>query len=498
MNQVSLLLAAMLFLTGVSNSSAAQVERDDLQAELAALDRLMRASRMPAALEKVDLIVASPGFATLQEQQQFRVLVAGGSIAGSRRDYEKAHAFFKQATKFAMADANIFRARGDSARIVGDHLDAAESFMIAFEKWPDQWTKSDQNALFDISRRMFSTESVEAQYEFLNRLYSANFKVMPDEEPSGLWQEFVRLLLKNNENARASIVAGRVTNPYALLGMRIDREFDVLREVNPALLDVSGAAAKHVDQLARRAEVSPDEVQVQIAYLDALYTDGRYEAVVTAANPIIARAQSAEGRARLDMPDEVAWILDYMARALFALDRGGEAIEALVAARQIPEHGRDNVSHTINLAFAYCDTGQYREALDTLDLLGTPSPYGRMQGMIVRHCAARGLGNDEELQRTLEYVTEQKTDSPLDYLETLLLNDRLDEAANYLVGMLDAQERKTSALLRLQKFSVPAHLPESTRLIDGRLAEIALRPEVKAAIDRVGRIEEFSISRPLR
>lgn len=492
------LVTAVVALAAAPDAGSAEAERGGLEAEVARLEELTRASRMPAALRKVDFIVGSPGFVDLQERQQYRVLVIGGSIAASRREYEKAHELFTRATGLSLADSSAFKARGDAARSVGKVFDAADSFMVAYERWPQQWTKRDEDLVLNTIRRMFASEGQEVQYEVLNRLYSANFKGIPDEEPSGLWQEFARLLIRNKENGRAAIVAGRVNHPHVLISMRADREFDGLREVNPALLDVAAAAENLVIQATRNAEEFPEQVVVQTAYVSALYIAGRYDEVVSAANRLIENAQSAEGRSKLDMPDEIAWILDYKSRALFALDRESEAIETLVSARQIPENGRENVSHAINLASAYCVAGQYRKALDTLDLLGSPSPYGRLQVMLVRHCAARGTDNRGEMERAFAYVEDNKEVSPLDYLEMLLLTDRIDDAATYLVGMLDGEAERTGALQRLQVFDLPAHLSESTRLIDARLAEIAVRPEVKAAIDKVGRVERFAVSRPLR
>jgi len=73
---------------------------------------------------------------------------------------------------------------------------------------------------------------------------------------------------------------------------------------------------------------------------------------------------------------------------------------------------------------------------------------------------------------------------------------RLDEAATIYLGALDSEDWRGPALLLAQEYPPTLHETQIGRDLASQWQLLLERPQVRAAILRVGRIESFDIVRP--
>jgi hypothetical protein len=221
---------------------------------------------------------------------------------------------------------------------------------------------------------------------------------------------------------------------------------------------------------------------------------GLYEDMLKTAADAMSRIQAAPAKEPpYDDMDKVIWILDNRARALAALQRWSEAEKEVREAADRKEGGDRNVSNIINLAWFYAEAGRSDEALATLlDIGQDMSAYGFMQMHGVRYAAALQRGDAQIANESLAYIVEHRNDAMDLWQWTLVRANRLDEAAALLIERLRDPMLRGQALDDLQDYANPP--PQAQRAVwNARWIEIRERPDVRRAIDAVGRIEKFGI-----
>jgi len=189
------------------------------------------------------------------------------------------------------------------------------------------------------------------------------------------------------------------------------------------------------------------------------------------------------------------WLLDARARALCGLSRWDEGAAQLMSARFLPESGNANVSQTINLAGLYNDMAKPKEAKQTLvDLTAEgASAYGFMQVAIERLSSADQLGDTAEVEKQLGFLREHRDDSLASLQRGLISANRQDEAAQLLISRLQDPDQRGDALMEVQKYKLPP-LPKRAEQWRKRWNAVVARPDVVAAINKVGVVSEWPLS----
>lgn len=180
----------------------------------------------------------------------------------------------------------------------------------------------------------------------------------------------------------------------------------------------------------------------------------------------------------------------------YELGRTDDARTAYRAAITAGERGQRNISQAINFAGWLEAEGRPGEAIDLLRATGPDlTPHGHMAVASVMACAAEQLGDANALGLAMTYLREHERDNVAARARALLCVNDIDSAAALYVRRLRDPVEYADALLELQIYRAPAHQLPGQAIRAQRRARLRERPEVRAAVGAVGRIEEVPLPR---
>ena len=156
-----------------------------------------------------------------------------------------------------------------------------------------------------------------------------------------------------------------------------------------------------------------------------------------------------------------------------------------------------NVSQLINLGGLYADLGLPDKAADTIVELGNMSPFGRMQLESVKLRIAVAKNDAAAIAASMDYQREHRADAIATWEDALLLCGKLDEAASLLIERLQKPAWRNAALVDMQHYADVTETP-TEKLIHDRWNTVTARPDVQAAMQKVGRVERFHMAAALR
>ena len=306
-----------------------------------------------------------------------------------------------------------------------DDTAVAEALTVLARRWPDRLGEIDQDYLTNLLRTADRLPR-GTRLALLQALYVAHWK--RDVEPSDFWRDLVLLLIEEGKSDEAVDVSARITDPRVLVDMRADRRFDALVAAHPERFDVDAAAIREIEALQVKDE-DAKSLRVKSLLMAALMRRRHAAAALAIADEAIADIRATNYPERLygDYLSEHATLLSQRAFALMDLGRWDEALEQLTEATREFEHDRDNVSGAIDLAGFECDLGRPAEARSVLaQLTSSLSPFGTMQMESVRLDAAIQEGDAAQVERSLHYLREHRSDAPFAYLSALIVANQLD------------------------------------------------------------------------
>ncbi len=439
-------------------------------------------------------VIRSRVFEQLESPERHWALFAAGLVALDLDKAAEAHPLLVRACAMPEADGDDWIGRLNAARLLNQREDAVLSLTQVARRWPASLQELDYRVVWELYGNAHYMPKGEAiLYDLLDGLYAANWKLPEGIEPSYMWRDLATLELDRKNFARAQDVVSRVQSPHVVVSMRIDRRFDGLREAVPQYFDVDAAAANELAMRRSIVQRSPRSLDAIVQLTYSQLGAGLYEEMLKTAAEVMTRIETAPAREPpYDDMDKVIWILDNRARALAALQRWSEAEKDVRDAADRKENGERNVSNIINLAWFYAEANRNDEALAVLLDLGEMSPYGHMQMHGARYIAALQKGDAVIAGESLEYLDKHRKDSLDMWQWTLVRANRLEEAAELLIQRLRNPTLRGGALDDLQDYANPP--PQAQRAVwNARWREIRNRPDVRRAIDAVGRIESFRI-----
>ena len=459
------------------------------------------AQKYPDATREIDSALQKPEFAAIPRKDQYRTFLFAAVAAQGREDYLGAHEFAVIATGYPDADGETWVMRTRYAYWVDNYADAGSSLTTVATQFPASLSDFGAQTVLRIAYQMRDDKKLAAErLELLNALFGAGFTGDFQTEPADLWRELALDAVQRKDQKRAAEVLRRITNPNALVNMRIDRRFDALVQAEPRSFDVAAAARAEVRRWQRVMTANPRKLEPVTRYMSALQAVGNHEEVVALADRILAKQAGGtkEKPAFDDEKDELNWVHDLRARGLRSLGRWDDALAAQVKARAMRETSSDKVSQAINLGSFYASLKRPDEALQALeglDWANSMSPYGRMQYQAVRLRAYLDKGDRAEAEKVFAYMRENK-DAARDTWQFAMLEwgDTDGAAAQYISRLRDPEER-TQALYAAQDFLEPPRMPRDA---ESHVRWLALldRKDVSAAIDLVGRREKHPIYDP--
>ena len=138
----------------------------------------------------------------------------------------------------------------------------------------------------------------------------------------------------------------------------------------------------------------------------------------------------------------------------------------------------------LNLAHLLIDMDRPADAVEVLDSVGPMSGYGKMVEQMARLRAYVAIGDDAGAQATLAYLSDHRNDSPSHYQSALLKVGQDDAAAAVLIGRLENLATRVEVLESYQRYGEQSE-------DDDAPAGLLARSDVRAALERVGRIESY-------
>ncbi len=356
---------------------------------------------------------------------------------------------------------------------------------VVAERWPQLLPQSLQG---------LDSAPEPVRYQVLTGLF--NFSMAHEPLPaSGWWRDLALLQLARGERTAAVTTLARVQNGYVAVSVAADRRFDPVWPEVQARLNVQSAAQRGVDAAAKRAQANPDKIQPLNELAALLGASLMTEQVLQVADTAVEQVSKWGENAYSDYDPEYSQLLDQRAGALAATGRWDAAVIQLQAASQLPENGAENVSQVIDLASLYNDLGRSAEARATLAKLkpDNTSTVGLMQFQMETLRAARAAGDAHAAEAAFEYLAKHRLDALDVYQEALLVADREEDGAKLLIQRLTDPRTRSAALLAVQTYQESALTPLQQEKLNRRQALIA-RADVKAAVDRVGRVGSYPLA----
>jgi tetratricopeptide (TPR) repeat protein len=476
----------------VSSLSASQ------RAEVAKIDtalKLVAERQFAEAQGVIQPVIHAKGFGRLPSAEQYRALLTAAKLAFTLKqpklEYETRVRLL--ALPEATAADRLSRVRAasrlqDTSEIVIGLTDLAQKSPRSLDEIRSQFIT---RVISDAKKQLPHGSTLP----LLQALYAAHWKLKWDQEPSGLWRDLALMLLEKNRLTEAMEVSAHVTDAYAVIAMRADRRFDAITVVNPAQFDADVAMKRDTEHWQAAADRAPNSLTPRSIVISLLMEAQHYAAALAVADGFLAeiRMRSDPKQWYEDFGDQYAWVLDSRSRVLRRLGRWDEAVDQLAAASWVVDKNGMNVSQVINLGDLYCDLGKPKEALGSLDRLGTDiSPYGRMQEAYVRIDAAVQLRDAEQTAKWFDFIKAHRVDAPQTYEDALLLTGDVEAATKWLIERLQDPDLRSATLFNIQEYAVPRETPRQAELRKRKSALMA-RPEVQAEVSKVGRIEKYNL-----
>ncbi|HEY2780296.1 MAG TPA: hypothetical protein VGI90_05965 [Steroidobacteraceae bacterium] len=445
-------------------------------------------------------VIEEKQFETLSRDTQYRALVTAAKVAVAQGELKLAYQYLTRIN--SMPEASFGDAVGQSSialKISKDRIDATvlDSLTAAMKRWPEHVADINVAFIGKVLRDARKQRDI-SELPLLQALYDAHWKLKGDLEPSWAWEELAVLLTQNGRLSEALDVSKHITDPYDLIGVRSDRRLDALVAANPSEFDVDAAAEREFDAIELAVAKAPRSLELKLKELAALEYRLHYGAMLAAADAVVSQVESTNYPEKLydDYDKEYAWVLNKRSYALLQEGRPDDAIAQLARASLRLEDNGGNVSQTINLASLFCDLERPRDALKTLDgMTGKPSTFGNTQAENVRFCAANRMGDKKEMARSLKVLQENHEDTPFTYLGALLEANDSNRASKFLIAQLKSPETRRAALQSVQDYEYAPQPPSHQQML-ARWRALIARADVKAAIEKVGRVESYRLEPP--
>jgi len=350
--------------------------------------------------------------------------------------------------------------------------------------------------VFTLARQL-AAEGREAERD---RLYDALAAIDWPGELQPESRDAVRMNLVDRHLARrdrdaAARIARTIAAPAQLLPLLTTRKYDGLLDPADPLATFRDAQREHDRVTAAAVAARPDDLAVLVARAQHLRGVGRYADVLALLSPHL-----ADVPATFAAESQGMWVINEAAFALLDLGRGDEAaalMERLIA--QDIEARPGLIGPSINHIELLRAAGRPADALAHAERLRIghgpryANGYGERwidEGTV---CALAALGRTAEAAPHLARLRARRDDNPAALSRALLCVGAEDEAAALMVRRLGSAD-PAEAITALQQFELQSAADRDDPLT-ARLDALRARPEVAAALARVGRSLRLPLSR---
>lgn len=422
-----------------------------------------------------------------------RALYSGAGLAMRQCDRPALALKYLQRATREVADPFDYFYLALVADEAGRHALAREVYIEYIQRWPEAADESDTELVWSLYRA--SSGRPDEQRRLLQAMFDADFED-PVANTSPLWFELVRLHLDRGDLDRARQTAQRVTALDSIIRMRVDRRFDPIMDHASGTFDAMQLAERAIEIQLKKVDARPDDLAAWVELTYALLDADRNDDVIAIATSLLDASDPDKPRNEKDPEfiklDMRLWLMNNRALALYREGRLREAVEDLQRAVRSTTGDQINVSQTLNLGVMTCRAGYPQQAIEAVRTVGQMSDYGKIVLAMVHLCAAKQLKDPAGVESALDRVRAHASEHPSALIDALVWAERLDEAEQLYLRLLDDPEDRADALLAAQTFVAADHLPVVQARQQTWQALLA-RPAVREAIERVGRVESFPI-----
>jgi hypothetical protein len=291
-----------------------------------------------------------------------------------------------------------------------------------------------------------------------------------------LWIDLIGALIDRGQVDNARKVAARITRPDTIIRLRIERRYDPVTSADPARFDIAKAQSGYTAYLSIAIDRPDAPLTVLNTAAAAMLESGQLKTALAVLDAGAARATPADASL-------LGWTQSVRANALLMLGHGDGALAAASAAGSSP-------AAQINLASVQVRLGHAAEALAILAAVkpGGLNGYGDMIRLYVDVQARVDMHDQTGLDASLSAMKARAADGPGVLILAQLSAGETDGAAQGMISMLSEPALRDDALMLLQDGLVPDTAAPFAKQRRDQIRALAARPDVKAAVDKVGRI----------
>lgn len=445
----------------------------------------------PKAPSAFNWALAHPEFSQLRVEEQRQTLARAAFVAAISGDGAAGHQRIVRAIELGHEQPDAWHLRLALEADLGDKAAAAISLLHIVREWPTMIHELDNNL---VARTAIQAPlEAETSRELIAAIVSSGWNNHGLGTSNIQYRLALMHLDRGEREAVRRVLPELGDSPESVILIRSDIRFDGLYDPDDEAFDARKAANRQLARLQAAASKQTDDLKIRVFLGHALLTLGRHDEVIALANEVEENLQRSTSQtpAYRDA-HEANWIFNYRAVAFRRLGRLDEAQADLSRGAAMDEHGIANVSQVLNLGQFLCSRGLPSEARAAIDVAGTMSGYGRLVQMKVQHCAAILQEDRAAAEQAVTYLRENRDETPGPWIDALIRENRLDEAAKALAEALDDTSIRSEMLLDMQQYIAIEPLPGAAAL-KANWQQLLAREDVRQAIARVGRIERHEI-----
>lgn len=499
-------LASLIIALGASGLSSTPAEAAEQQSSAITHDELsaaiitgydaLRAGDLATAKAMFNTARAAPQFSSLDRTTQHFVLANLSYSLLGLQEFNDALEPTRKTTEFKEATAQDWQRRLNLSAILKDKDDVAISLTALASSWPKTLSQISFEAIGRAtSAPRHGGPNDDVRFKLLQALYTARWT---PEDPAFTadyqWSEFAELLLKRGDVGQARIVYRDITSSMTLIRMASDKRFDAITQGDANTVDISSAINTELVKVRTLVEATPRKLKTTNRLAAMLLYRNQSEEALNILDAAIEKVR-AGGSDPFDDMNEYNWTLNERAWALKQLGRIDEAISEEARAARKAENGGTNVSQLINLAGTYNDAKRPKDALLTLEDLdfGRTSPYGQMEALSVKACAYAQLDNRAKYTEIIEQMRSKGTASPSRLIDAELCGKNIEAAAKRMIAALENTEERSEMLVAVQDYLPSRGRNAHQAELESRFKTLIARPDVQAALSKVGRVGTYAI-----
>ena len=505
--------AALALLASHAHATvSSEADKRKLNQRLKQAEVFYNAKKSTDALVELDAAIALTEFNTLPEETRAQVYAMAAASAREAGRHKEAYAHTLSGTKLKGAHVFLWQLRLGSELVSNRYADAVATVEAVASRSPDTLNEWPILWLNQLNNQVGKLPDKGVQRRLLVILTGPSYQ--PQEaaaDLSGFRRDLASIKLEEGDIAGAKTLMAGVLSPRIMIRASTDPR---LSSILPADFDVRALAEQRLAQLREIAVSHPGSMAAVLDIAQYLRMLGRAEeslATINTASPMDVQAAGFT-----DLDRQLNWWWDGLANSHLMLGHYDAAIAALRQGAKAKENSVPNVSQALNLAEVQLRFGHPEDALATLAPfeqmapasaskkighspvpIGSAagrnmSPYGEMVYRTIHGSALFALGRAEEASGDVAYAAAHEKDNGRGLIFLQIYAGDMDAAAAALIRRLDDPDSRSEAIIQMSECDdPPVALPPDP--FETGLNQLALRPDVKAAIARAGGVRRFHI-----